>query len=79
MGDFVPRLRGRAFGEAMVSGHAVRAPFVGVKCHNVSYRTTMVGRRWENDHLGQQGSAKALSSDARTRLPVGLHSPAHWA
>lgn len=39
MGDFVPRLQGRAFGEAMVSGHAVRAPFVGVKCHNVSYRT----------------------------------------
>ncbi|GEM_PF-6133121 len=45
MGDFVPRLQGRAFGEAMVSGHAVRVPFVDVKCHNVSYRTTKASSR----------------------------------
>lgn len=51
MGDFVPRLQGRAFGEAMVSGHAVRAPFVGVKCHNVSYRTKRLIKRFHDAGL----------------------------
>lgn len=46
----------------------LRRPF------EIGWGASSAAATWENDHLGQQGRAKALSSDARTRLPVGLHS-----
>ena len=69
----------------LVDGELVNIDFLGDaesvlrRPFEIGWGASSAAATWENDHLGQQGRAKALSSDARTRLPVGLHSPAHWA